>query len=55
MRDPQGKEGFIMGQFQPKPNLFFLHKTLAGRQALLQVTRIFEQKRRKEGRKEGNE
>jgi len=47
----KGRRGF-MGQFQPKPNLFFLHKTLAGMQALLQVTRIFEQKRRKEGRKE---
>jgi hypothetical protein len=48
MRDPQGKEGF-MGQLQPNPISFFLHKTLAGMQALLQVTRIFEQERRKEG------
>jgi hypothetical protein len=54
MRDPQGKEGF-MGQLQPNPISFFLHKTLsrqAGRKALLQVTRIFEQERLKEGRKE---
>jgi hypothetical protein len=51
MRDPQGKEGF-MGQLQPNPISFFFTKHWqAGRQALLQVTRIFEQERRKEGRK----
>jgi len=56
MRDPQGKEGVHHGPVPTKTqSLFSSQNFSSGRQALLQVTRIFEQKRRKEGRKEGNE